>query len=421
MRLYLSKERQDDIWKWLTYILAFIYIVNCFTPLRLHVDTLRYFAILDCIENGCPPESFAARDYLPYGYTALLIGLSKIGILKASTLVLFNCAFLFSALYILIKLFKIEKNVWFFLALVLLNWTTIKFVLHPLSEMQYLFFSVSSLYFFNSFTTSRKLAQLVVAFVFAALAFITRTVGITLVGALIVGLLWEYRQHLIALIKKSKLVIISTLIVILLIGAFSKQLGVYHYIDVLVKQFTEGVGYKDILRWHFIELAETSINLPFTKVLDFMPTTVRITFLLIGIVTLVAMFALIVYNRRQIPVVVISYLIFYVFLIFNWPFYDPRFWVPIVPLFMIILVTANFTLSKVQSILLRSMILSYVFLGLLSVGYFTYTSFNKKVFAATQANGSYQNEYETFFYGRPQRATNLVTDSVVVKLLEQCN
>ena len=387
----------------------------------MHVDTLRYFAILDCIENGCSPESFAAKDYLPYGYTALLIVLSKAGILKSVTLVLFNCAFLFSSLYIIIKLFKIEKNVCFFLALALLNWTTIKFVLHPLSEMQYLFFSISSLYFFNSFTINRKLSQLGVAFIFAALAFITRTVGITLVGALIVGLLWEYRQHLIALIKKSKWVIITSIGLIILIGTFSKQLGMYHYIDVLVKQFTEGVGYKDILRWHFIELTEISINLPFTKVLDFMPTMVRIVYLLLGIITLLAMYALIAYNRKQTPVVIISYLTFYTFLMFNWPFYDPRFWVPVVPIFIALLATTNFSLSRVQRLSMHAIGLSYVFLGFLSVGYFTYTSFNKNVFAATQANGSYQNEYKTFFYGKLEPANTTPVDTVVVKLLEQCN
>ncbi len=421
MKLYLLKERQDIIWKWLTYILAFIYLLNCFTPLRLHVDTLRYFAILNCFENGCPPESVAAKDYLPYGYTALLMGLSKMGILKSFTLVLFNCAFLVSSLYIIIKFFKLEKKAWLFSALLLLNWTTIKFVLHPLSEMQYLFFSVSSLYFFNSFINSRNVFHLGVSFVFAALAFITRTVGITLMGALIVGLLWEYRQHLIILLKKNKWIIGGLVVVVILIGSFSKQLGMYHYVDVLVKQFTEGVGYKDILRWHFIELTEISINLPFTKVLDLMPTTVRIFFLLIGIVTLFAMFGLILFNRKKTAVVIISYLIFYILLMFNWPFYDPRFWVPIVPLFMAMLVTTNFSLSRFQRVSTRAIGLSYVFLGFLSIGYFTYTSFNKKVFAATQANGSYQNEYETFFYGKPQSVTNLPADTVVVKLLEQCN
>jgi hypothetical protein len=284
----LTKENQLLILKWVTYVLVGFYMLNLFTPLRLHVDTLRYFAIRECIEFGCPPESFAMKDYLPFGYTALLIGLSKIGILKSFAIVLFNCIFLFASLYFIAKLFQIDKNIWMFLVLVLLNWTTIKFVVHPLSEMQYLYFSVLSLYFFNCYTLNKKFIQLILSFFFAALAFVTRSVAITLVAALMTGLLWEFRQQLISLFKKNKLVIIGSILSVIIVVSFSKQLGLNHYVDVLIKQFTEGVGYKDILRWHFIELTEISTNLPFTKVVEIMPIVIRIVFLILGVITLLS-------------------------------------------------------------------------------------------------------------------------------------
>ena len=69
---------------------ALVYLVNCLTPLRLHVDMLRYFAIKDCVELGCPPDSAAAKDYLPWGYTGLLLFLSKLGILKSFVIVAIN-------------------------------------------------------------------------------------------------------------------------------------------------------------------------------------------------------------------------------------------------------------------------------------------------------------------------------------------
>jgi hypothetical protein len=389
--MYWVKERQEIILKWLVYVLVVIYIINCFTPLRLHVDTLRYFAILDCLQLGCPPESVAAKDYLPYGYTALLVGLSTLGILKSFTIVLINCVFLFASLYILVKIFRIDQYVWLFLVFVLLNWTTIKFVLHPLSEMQYLFFSVCSLYFFNEFTHTKKF------------------------------ILWEYRLQLITLIKKSRWVIVSSLLAVILVASFSKQLGLLHYVDVLAKQFSEGVGYKDILRWHFIELSEISMNLPFTKVVDFMPTTIRIIFLVVGIATLLIMTSFIFLEKKKTPMVIISYLIFYSVLMFNWPFYDPRFWVPILPFCTAILVKTSFTFPRYLKATMYTTGLVYAILGLSSVVYYSYTSFNKKVFATTQASGSYKNEYETFFYGKPQSLNNTPVDTVVVKLLERCN
>ena len=66
---------------------------------------LRYFAIKDCIEYGCPPDSAPAKDYLPYGYTVLLLLPSKPGILRSFTIVLVNCICLFIVLYMVRKMF----------------------------------------------------------------------------------------------------------------------------------------------------------------------------------------------------------------------------------------------------------------------------------------------------------------------------
>ena len=142
--------------KYISLIFILIYLINCLTPLRLHVDTIRYFAIKDCIEIGCPPDSFGANDYLPYGYTGLLLALSKANILNSFTIVLINCICLFISIYLIKRLFGKSLNFNLFLLLLLLNWTVLKFTVHPLSELLYLLFTVSSLYFFNIFLKNKK-------------------------------------------------------------------------------------------------------------------------------------------------------------------------------------------------------------------------------------------------------------------------
>jgi len=97
-------ERSTRLMKILLLALAGIYLLNCLSPIRLHVDTLRYFAIKDCIELGCPPDSEAARDYFPYGYTALLLILSKLHLLHSAVIILFNCAYLFGGIWLAGKL-----------------------------------------------------------------------------------------------------------------------------------------------------------------------------------------------------------------------------------------------------------------------------------------------------------------------------
>src|SRR5690242_8540085 len=87
------------------YTLAAAYLLNCLTPIRLHVDMVRYFLIKDCIEFGCPPNSDAAKDYMPYGYTALLLLLSKLHLLHSFVLVLINILYLAGGLWMVKKLF----------------------------------------------------------------------------------------------------------------------------------------------------------------------------------------------------------------------------------------------------------------------------------------------------------------------------
>jgi len=168
-----GRNRYENQLRALFVVLAGVYLVNCLTPLRLCVDTIRYFGIKDCLEFGCDPNSDAAKDYMPYGYTMLLILLSKLGILRSFSIVLINCAYLFGGIFLVTKMVGLTTRKWTVAVLILLNWTIIKFVTHPLSEMQYLFFSILSLYFFRQFDASRKPGPLVLAFLAGILAFLT--------------------------------------------------------------------------------------------------------------------------------------------------------------------------------------------------------------------------------------------------------
>jgi hypothetical protein len=140
------------------FAMGLIYLASCFTPLHIHFDSIRYFNIKDCIEFGCDPNSEVAKDYLPYGYTGLLIALSKLGILNAFTIVFVNCIYLFAALYFVRKIFDKLVHPALFVVIALFNWTVIKFAMHPLSEMQYLF-SPRPVCIVFIFTRKRKVTE----------------------------------------------------------------------------------------------------------------------------------------------------------------------------------------------------------------------------------------------------------------------
>jgi hypothetical protein len=385
---------------------------------------LRYFAIKDCIELGCPPDSEAAKDYLPFGYTALLLALSKIGLLKSWAIVLINCVYLVGALYLVKKIFDSSLHFLFFALLVLLNWTTIKFVTHPLSEMQYLFFSMASIYFFYSYTKTKKLLSMLLAFGFGGIAFVTRSVGVALAAALVVSLIWQYRKELIQLIQKNKIIAGLGAVIVIGVAVFSKQLGLNHYTGVFTKQFDEGLGLSTILQWHFTEWAELSFNTSSVKLLPYLPASVgKWLFVLAGIIFFTGFVYLLFFRKSNIPFIIKAYLFFYSLLMFTWPFYDPRFWVPVVPLIIAIIIKSPSAFSKPVIVKRLAFVFAaaYTLVGLLSVGYMTYTSLSKKVFAKTQANGVYRNEYETVFFGKPQSDTARLINPTTIHVLERYN
>ena len=415
----LPGEKRAHLLEWAVYILGIVFFLNCFTPLRLHYDMLRYFAIKDCIESKCPPGA-DPNDYLPYGYTALLLLLSKLGILRSFTIVFVNCLYLFGGLYFIRKVFGYIKSPFFFFFLVLLNWTIIKFVTHPLSELQYLFFSLTSIYAFYRFTRQKNFWNLLLAFLLAGFAFLTRTIGIALVAALLAGLIWEYRKQLVELIKKNRILLLAFAICIAAVLTFSRQLGLNHYTGVMSKQFKEGARFSDVIGWHFSEWGEILLNVSKFKVAGFLPGTLGVwLFIIAGIAGVCGFLYICFIRKNDIPFIVKIYLLFYVLLMFNWPFADPRFWVPIIPLIAVVISQTSFSQNPAIKYISRLYLFIYSVLGIISLGYFTYTSFNKKEFSKTQAKGAYRNEYEMHFFGKTLSDTTTYVDASLVEFLNR--
>jgi Dolichyl-phosphate-mannose-protein mannosyltransferase len=417
---YLSQaEKQARFLKWSVYGLGILFFLNCFTPLRLHFDMLRYFAIKDCIESKCPPEA-DPNDYLPYGYTALLLLLSKLGILKSFTIVFINCLYLFGGLFFVRKIFSYIRSPFLLFFLVLMNWTMIKFVTHPLSELQYLFFSLAAIYAFYNFIQNKNIWYLLFAFLMAGVAFLTRTVGVSLVAALIVSLIWEFRKQLLDIIKKNRILVFALLVCFIVVLIFSKQLGLNHYTVVMSKQFNEGLRFSDVIGWHFSEWGEILLNTSKFKVISLLSVSfANWIFIIFGILGISGFVYICFIKKSNIPFVVKSYLFFYIILLFNWPFQDPRFWVPLIPLFAAVICQYSFSKERISRLFFYLWLFVYSGLGLISLAYMTYTSFNKEEFSKTQAKGVYRNEYETHFFGKTLSDTVTRVDPYLVDFLNK--
>jgi hypothetical protein len=415
----LPGEKQARLLRWVVGILGILFFLNCFTPLRLHYDMLRYFSIKDCIESKCPPGA-DPKDYLPLGYTALLLLLSKLGILKSFSIVFVNCLYLAGGLYFVRKIFRNIQSPFFLFILVLLNWTIIKFVLHPLSELQYMFFSFASLYAYCQFILNKKIRNLILALLLAGVAFLTRTVGIVLVAALFSALAWEYRKQLAELIRKNRILLLLFAFLVILVIIFSRQLGLNHYLSAIPRQFQGGLRFSNVLIWHFSEWGELLINAPRVKAGSVLPVPYGDwIFFIIGLMGICVFIYICFFKKNSVPFVIKAYLFFYILLMFNWPFPDPRFWVPVVPL--IAAVVSQFSISRNRFIrfFTTSYFLFYLIIGITALGYMTYTSFNKRELAKTQAKGVFRNEYEMHFFGKTLSDTVTQVDPNLVNFLNK--
>jgi len=416
----LPGSRYSNFYKLVFFALVAVYLADCFTPLRLHVDSLRYYAIMECIRYGCPADSSAATDYFPYGYTALLLLFLKLGILKSFAIVFINDIYLFGGLFFLYQVFRKTISPFLYFVIVLLNWIFVKFVTHPLSEMQYIFFSLGSIFFFYQFILRKKIQWLALSLVFGWVAFLTRTVGITLIGAIAVGLIWEFRVQQLAFLRNNKLLvggILAILIAALII--FSKPLGINHYGNVLSEHFKEAPFFKRI-GWRFKEWGEIFVNTPSNKFIDYVAKAGEFAFIALGLIIFCWFVYRLYFSKNTIPFFIKAYFLFYCLIMFNWPFNDPRFWAPVMPVMAaIVLQLYADEKNKISRLFFSGLFIVYMFLGSFAAGYMVYTSFNKKVFARTQAKGVFRTEYEIHFFGKPLNDTATQTDPFVIHVLQQ--
>ncbi|MDO6433556.1 hypothetical protein Q4E93_23290 [Flavitalea sp. BT771] len=389
------------------------YLINCFSPLRLEYDSIHYFALKDCLEHSCPPGFQAADDPRPYGYPALLWLLSRMCLLYPFTIALVNLVYLAGALYFTGKLFQHEKGpatsrkLETGVVVLLLGYPFIKYFAYPLSEMQYLFFACGSLFFFRLYTDrGMRAGSLVVAFLFAGAAIFTRAVGIALVPALLAGLGWHHREVLVRHWKVAGLLGLVTLA-----GLFAglRDLNGMLYLNSVRRT---GPGWKVLLGKHLAEWGELLLNVPAGK----FATIGRWIFIAAGLLLMAVVFYCLMRRKKKVPVTVSVYMVLYSVLIFSWPFFDVRFWIPVAPLVVMILLQG----LPVRTLLIRAMVALYVVAGLGALVYSTYTAFDKRALARNQAGGRYRNEYETHFFGKPLQDTVVPVDPYVLHVLETC-
>lgn len=364
-------------------LVMFLVLLNLFTPLRLNTDGIRYLNILEFLNGNLDKNSFAAHDFLPHGYPLFLFFFEKIHLLSPALITLINILCTLTSSYILAKLLKIENRLIYF-SIVMISFINIKQFTLPISDQFFTLLFIWSIYLWVIFFNGR-LYFIIPALIVTVLSIYVRTAGIAVIIGVILYTIYLNKNLLLN--KKILSGIIAILIIFFFI-IFIYNLSLFEKkIDYIRQLEMEGMvknPFSIIKRLfiHFQELGEVAINIPYSKLSPMIHLKAfdSSLFILIvaGIISLYIIFKSVIYLKLYKSLVFWAFFS-YLMMIFLWPFYDTRFLVPIIPLFLYLFYYYISNLLKIRFIKITQVVL-YVSLGLISLVYSDALSLNKLFF-----------------------------------------
>ena len=329
MPKFRSRTLPDRSWQLTAGVgaLAVGYLLQTASGLRLDSDSVVYLYAGSQFADGVAP-----RIDLSLGYAFVLAALDRIGLGSSFFFVLANCAFLTLGLFCLWQLASISHPFdrrWLLL-LALASAPMIHTIALPLPEPAYFGVSLLALLCMQKVGTVPRrntIFLLLTGVILTAFAISLRNAGIALLPALlwasIRGRLSDNKRWQTAL-----LAIIIAVVSLAIFAAFSNTTAFAHSIHQARVRFVNGVELRQLPTLFantLIGAGEMILNIPYSRF-----KSLRFLYLVIG--ALSAGFLVIRSRPRRFPGPAEVYAIFYLIILFFWPYPSPRLWMPIVPL-----------------------------------------------------------------------------------------
>jgi hypothetical protein len=339
----------------LLLLLAICFVLQIFSPLRLNTDAIVLLSMGDSAAHGCGFLDGGQKTVFPPGYPALLAMLLRLGFAHPWVIVCLNAVFLsvglFAAYSLLIQQFFADKTVVLMIcSFFLLSYVVIKHFPIPLTDVPFFCCCMCCLAVMNQATRMDSnwpfVPLAVAAWLLAVAAITVRRVGVALIPPLVfmIASSSPFKSLLKRFSPRTKVII----------GGFFMLVGVATMCVVaktssLADFFSVATNSKistlvlQIFSYRLTELGELLGNLPMTK----LPVKLHVIVPWMGLL----LFALILWGlatkRKKISPTEV-FLFCYIGTLFVWPYYDARFWLPIVPLLIAysVLAVRNLRLPK---------------------------------------------------------------------------
>lgn len=338
-------------------------------------------SVAETVEHGGGFLFHGQPTVFPPGYPALVAILIKLNLAHVWVLVSVNVIFLAIGLlalrHILKSYFFSEHSALGVCILSLLSFVFIKYSAFPLTDL--LFFCVSMCCLAvmkNTALSPFSLRRAIVSAVLVITSICIRRIGIALIPALLYMVIFQsglrlYVMRLSLRMKAASMLVASSVAVAIVwavrttstLRDFHRALNGHTVIDAAI----------GILAIRLKELGEIAINLPF----DALPRVVQDIVPFIGFLAFALAFGGVASRRKQFGVTE-AYFVSYAAVILVWPFYDPRFWLPVIPLLIAYsgLSLRRLMRREIVAYICEGYMLMFVVLGLVTLASTTVMSFS---------------------------------------------
>jgi hypothetical protein len=301
----------------------------------------------------------------------------------------------------------------------LLSFVVIKHFTIPLTDVPFFCFAMCCLAVISYATTlnwNRRFAVLtIVAWICALAAIMLRRIGVALVPPLIFMFVFNPqfrsihaypRRTKVMVVAISVILGISTLVIVArtsTLSDFVYAADKYRLPAILLKNWT----------YRLTELGELFVNFPMSK----MPAYLHLLIPCIGALLLLLTLGGLVVKRREAGPTEL-FLLGYMGILFAWPFYDVRFWLPVVPLLFAYSALSVKTI-KLPRLVIAIYCCSFAALGLLAIAYSTRITFAGSKFPDRYGDGSLRATYCEAFQSCGDDGNSMIVDPKALRLLRE--
>ena len=408
-------------------VLLGCYSLQIVSPLRLTPDSVVLLSVADSVSHGGAFLDQGRPTVYPPAYPAVLAVLIKMGLGRSSVIISVNLILLFAALagarqVLILAIPQLRASAFWICVLCALSYVLVKHVAMPLTDVAFFCAAMWALVAFERASALEPgraaLFQAILGWGLTLLAISIRRTGITLIPAFLyaVSAHPSLRPFLARIPRRMKIVLSISFGVAILTAAVAALLT-STLLDLAIATANTSVPefMLRIVSYRFTELGELACNVPVSKA----PAVLRVLILPAGVIALTAVLRGIHFKRTNLNPTDLFFCS-YLGVLIVWPYMDPRFWLPAIPLLVAYAILAIQRLSTKFVLVCAAIYCTlFVLAGCAALIYSTKMTFAGPRFAERYADISLRPSYCEVFRSCSQNLGAGKPDPKVVYLLKR--